>query len=54
MDGSEKEINEGSSAFDLAKSISNRLAKEAIVGEVNGTLVDLSISLKIMMRCKIF
>ena len=46
MDGSEKEINEGSSAFDLAKSISNRLAKEAIVVEVNGRLVDLSSKLK--------
>ncbi len=45
-DGSIKEISEGSSIYDLAGLISKNLAKAAIVGEVNGTLVDLSSKLK--------
>lgn len=45
-DGSSREINEGSNIYDLASSISKNLAKIAIVGEVNGTLVDLSYKLK--------
>ncbi|MEG0772129.1 threonine--tRNA ligase [Clostridium sp.] len=45
-DGSVKEISDGSSIYDLASSISKNLAKAAIVGEVNGTLVDLSYKLK--------
>ena len=45
-DGSSREINEGSNIYDLASSISKNLAKVAIVGEVNGTLVDLSYKLK--------
>ncbi|MBN2796383.1 MAG: threonine--tRNA ligase [Clostridia bacterium] len=41
-DGSKKEVKKGSSVFEVAKEISGRLAKEAIVGEVNGKLVDLN------------
>lgn len=45
-DGATKEISEGSSIYDLAGLISKNLAKAAIVGEVNGTLVDLNSKLK--------
>lgn len=45
-DGSVKEISDGSSIYELASLISKNLAKSAIVGEVNGTLVDLSHKLK--------
>ncbi len=41
-DGSSREIESGSSVFDLAKAISGRLAKEALAGEVNGKLVDVA------------
>lgn len=41
-DGSQREVEKGSSLYDIAKSISGRLAKEAVVGEVNGEVVDLS------------
>ncbi len=41
-DGSVREVEAGSSVYDVAKSISGRLAKEAIVGEVNGEIVDLT------------
>ena len=40
-DGSERAIEAGMSVLDLAKSISGRLAKEAMAGEVNGEVVDL-------------
>lgn len=45
-DGAIREIQDDFSVYDLAKSISKNLAKSAIVGEVNGTLVDLSYKLK--------
>lgn len=45
-DGSIKEICDDSNVYDLSSSISKNLAKSAIVGEVNGTLVDLSCKLK--------
>lgn len=45
-DNSIKEIEENMSIYDLAKSISNKLAKNAIVGRVNEILVDLSYLLK--------
>ena len=45
-DGSIKEISDDSNIYDLAISISKNLAKSAIVGEVNGTLVDLNYKLK--------
>lgn len=41
-DGSVKEVMENSSVLDLAGLISKKLLKAAVVGEVNGTLVDLS------------
>ncbi len=41
-DGSKKEIESGASVLDLAKAISGRLAKEALAGEVNGKLVDVT------------
>ncbi|WP_338537343.1 threonine--tRNA ligase [Helicovermis profundi] len=41
-DGSVREVNKGTTIFEVAKDISGRLAKEAIVGEVNGKTVDLS------------
>ncbi len=44
-DGSVREYEKGISLFEIAKSISGRLAKEAIVGEVNGEEVDLSYKL---------
>lgn len=40
-DGSEREIEENSTVMDLAQSISRKLGKSAVVGEVNGKLVDL-------------
>ena len=45
-DGSVREVQEGSNIYELAKSLSKNLAKSAVVGEVNGTLVDLSYKLK--------
>lgn len=41
-DGSVREVEAGASIFQVAKSISGRLAKEAVAGVVNGTTVDLS------------
>lgn len=41
-DGSIREVEQGTTIYELAKSISGRLAKEAIVGEVNGQVKDLS------------
>ena len=41
-DGSEKSVPEGSRPIDVAESISPRLAKAALVAEVNGKLVDLT------------
>ena len=45
-DGSVKEVEKGMSVYDVAASISGRLAKEAIVGTVNGKTVDLSYKLE--------
>jgi threonyl-tRNA synthetase len=44
-DGSRKEIADGSSVMQLAESIGKGLAKAAIVGRVDGKLVDLSAKL---------
>ena len=41
-DGSHKELAEGSSVLDLAKAISPRLAKAAVLGVVNETPVDVA------------
>ena len=45
-DGSVRRIEENSTILDLAKSISKKLGKSAVVGEVNGTLVDLAYKLQ--------
>lgn len=45
-DGSVREIDDDSSILDLANSISRNLGKNAIVGEVNKKLVDLSYKLE--------
>ncbi len=44
-DGSVKEVEKGISIYELAKEISGRLAKEAVVGEVDGETVDLTYTL---------
>lgn len=41
-DGSIREVEKGITVYDVAKQISGRLAKEAVVGSVNGKTVDLS------------
>lgn len=41
-DGAVKEFESGSSTLDIAKSISNSLAKKALAGKLNGALIDLS------------
>lgn len=41
-DGSEKDFPKGATGFDIAKSISPRLAKEAIAVKVNGVVQDLA------------
>ncbi|HKT24102.1 MAG TPA: TGS domain-containing protein, partial [Terriglobales bacterium] len=41
-DGSTREVPRGSTAFDVAKSISPRLADAALVAKVDGKLVDLN------------
>lgn len=40
-DGSVREVESGVSLYEVAKSISGRLAKEAMAGNVNGKVVDL-------------
>lgn len=45
-DGSARSLDEGASVLDLATSIGPGLAKAAVVGKVNGRLVDLSQSLQ--------
>lgn len=40
-DGQVKELSSGASSFDLAKSLSPKLAQAALVAKVNGNLVDL-------------
>ena len=41
-DGASKEYEAGSSTADIAKSISNSLAKKALAGKFNGQLIDLT------------
>ena len=41
-DGSVKEVDKGVTAFEVAKSISNRLADDALVAKVDGTVRDLN------------
>ena len=41
-DGSEREFDKGITPFEIAKSISNRLADDALVAKINGNTADLS------------
>ena len=41
-DGSTKEVPKGTTALDVAKSISPRLADAALVAKTNGDLIDLT------------
>src|SRR5579872_4333847 len=41
-DGSDKEVPKGTTALDIAKSISPRLADAALVAKTNGDLIDLA------------
>ncbi len=41
-DGSQKEVSKGTTALDIAKSISPRLADAALVARTNGDLIDLT------------
>jgi len=45
-DGSEKAFESGVTAAEVAKSIGNRLAKDALAAKVDGRLVDLSAKLE--------
>src|SRR4051812_47051830 len=45
-DGSSRELPRGSTAYDVAKSISPRLADAALAAKVNGKVIDLSRSLE--------
>ncbi|MFA6956468.1 MAG: threonine--tRNA ligase [Thermoanaerobaculia bacterium] len=42
-DGSSREVPEGASVADVAASIGRRLAKDAIAGKIDGSIVDLSV-----------
>lgn len=52
-DGSSRTLDEGSSVYNAAKSISIGLAKKAVAGEVNGKLVDLEYILQENDKLKI-
>ncbi len=41
-DGSVREVDKGTTVYELAKSISGRLAKEAVAGELDGIVVDIN------------
>ena len=41
-DNSVREFDKGVSAYDIAESISKRLADEILAAEVNGKMVDIS------------
>jgi len=45
-DGVKKEFDKGTTVFEIAKSISGRLAKEAVGGILNGKIVELSHSIE--------
>ena len=41
-DGNTKQFDEGVTGFDIAQSISSRLAKDALAVKINGTIIDLN------------
>ncbi len=53
-DGSVKEFDKGLTAFEIAKSISNRLADEALVAKIDGNERDLSTSINQDASLQIF
>ena len=44
-DGSSRELPAGATTYDLASSIGPRLAKDAVIGVVDGAEVDLNVAL---------
>ena len=44
-DGQEKEFPSNTTLFEVAKNISNSLAKVAVAGKINGKLRDLSVEI---------
>ncbi|MES2616199.1 MAG: threonine--tRNA ligase [Bdellovibrionota bacterium] len=50
-DGSVRQLEDGSTVFDVAKSIGSGLAKSSVAGKINGKLVDLDE--KITQGCKV-
>lgn len=53
-DGSVKEFDQGVTPFEIAKSISNRLADDALVAKVNGEMRDLSCKLDVDADLQLF
>ncbi len=53
-DGSEKEYDKGITPLEFAKSISGRLAKEALIAELNGSLKELNTPINADCELKIF
>lgn len=53
-DGRELKANKGDSPFEIAKEISNRLAKEAVSAEFNGRIIDMTQKLDQDGELKIF
>ncbi len=53
-DGSEKEYDKGITPLEFAKSISGRLAKEALIAEINGSLKELNTPINADCELKIF
>ena len=45
-DGSEREVQHGTTALELARAIGARLARDAVVARVNGELVDLALPIE--------
>lgn len=53
-DGSEKEYDKGITPLEVARSISGRLAKDALVSEIDGSLKELDTSINADCELKIF
>lgn len=53
-DGSVREFDKGITAFDVAKSISNRLADEALVAKIDGVVRDLATKINQNAKLQIF
>ena len=53
-DGSQKEFDKGITPLEFAKSISGRLAKEALIAEINGSLKELDTPISADCELKLF